>query len=123
MEREKEKEREREREKERERKKREREIERERDKERPDRSYNKECYDTKSVYLYLFHPFLYICAKYGGARLYGLALNERIEKLLNFKIHFHRSGKKTFDETIICSIILFIIWSFSFLSPSELYKP
>ena len=25
-------------------------------------------------------------------RLYGLALNERIEKLLNFEIHFHRSG-------------------------------
>ena len=28
-------------------------------------------------------------------RLYGLALNERIEKLVNFEIHFHRSEMKT----------------------------
>ena len=28
-------------------------------------------------------------------RLYGLALNEHIEKLLNFEIHFHKPGMKT----------------------------
>ena len=31
----------------------------------------------------------------GLSCLYGLALNERIEKLLNFEINFHRSGIKS----------------------------
>ena len=41
-----------------------------------------------------------------------------LQKLPNFEIHFHRSGIKTlnFGMTIICSIILFTTWSFSFLN-------
>ena len=52
---------------------------------------------------------------------YWLKLNE---KLLNFEIHFHRSGMKTqnFEMTNISSIILFITWSFSFLNAIPLSR-
>ena len=40
-----------------------------------------------------------------------------LQKLPNFEIHFHRSGM-----TIICSIILFITWSFSFLNAIRISK-
>ena len=41
-----------------------------------------------------------------------------LQKLPNFEIHFHRSGIKTQNcgMTIICSIILFTTWCFSFLN-------
>ena len=63
--------------------------------------------------------------------LYGLALNERIAKLLNLEINFQRSGIKSynFEMIILCLIILFMTWSFSFLCSSyfksarALYKP
>ena len=47
-----------------------------------------------------------------------------LQKLPDFEIHFHRSIMKTlnFEMTIICSIILFIIWSFSFLNAIRISK-
>ena len=47
-----------------------------------------------------------------------MAQTENIEKLLNFEIHFERSGKKilNFAITIICSIILFITWPLTFFN-------
>ena len=60
----------------------------------------------------------------GISLLYGLALNERIAKIGQLWNSFHRSGMKTwnFEMTIICSIILFITWSFSFLNAIRISK-
>ena len=62
---------------------------------------------------YLLHIVTCISKEY-NTHAYGLAQNERIEKLLNFVINFHSSGMKTqnFGMLIICSIIMFFFVGF-----------
>mgnify|MGYP006863609230 CR=1 FL=1 len=56
------------------------------------------------------------------SRLYGLALNERIAKIGQLWNSFSQIWNENFEMTIICSIILFITWSFSFLNDMHISK-